>query len=199
MGEVPAELSFRAAPSISDSERMSPQLRQYDVFIETTTQMLATPRLHERLLLALEAISNNFGHRQAAIALINERDAELRVRAAVGFDVDLSTTRVEMPLDSSATCVRVIHDAQPLWIPMQEDESSRSLFADMQWQDEVLAVPLFGISEIPAKPGRDSRRTSTGRLSPARGWVCFTSERIAIQPTLVLWFSSNDSQSGLVS
>jgi PAS domain S-box-containing protein len=166
MGEVPAELSFRAAPSISDSERMSPQLRQYDVFIETTTQMLATPRLHERLLLALEAISNNFGHRQAAIALINERDAELRVRAAVGFDVDLSTTRVEMPLDSSATCVRVIHDAQPLWIPMQEDESSRSLFADMQWQDEVLAVPLFGISEIPAKPGRDSRQNQYWTFEP---------------------------------
>jgi PAS domain S-box-containing protein len=166
MGEVPAELSFRAAPSISDSERMSPQLRQYDVFIETTTQMLATPRLHERLLLALEAISNNFGHRQAAIALINERDAELRVRAAVGFDVDLSTTRVEMPLDSSATCVRVIHDAQPLWIPMQEDESSRNLFAEMQWQDEVLAIPLFGISEIPAKPGRDSRRNQYWTFEP---------------------------------
>ena len=145
---------------------MSPQLRQYDVFIETTTQMLATPRLHERLLLALEAISNNFGHRQAAIALINERDAELRVRAAVGFDMDLSTTRVEMPLDSSATCVRVIHDAQPLWIPMQEDESSRSLFADMQWQDEVLAIPLFGISEIPGKPGRDSRRNQYWTFEP---------------------------------
>jgi PAS domain S-box-containing protein len=166
MGEVPTELSFRTAPSISDSERISPQLRQYDVFIETTTQMLATPKLHERLLLALEAISNNFGHRQAAIALINERDAELRVRAAVGFDVDFSTTRVEMPLDSSAACVRVIHDAQPLWIPMQEDESSRSLFADMQWNDDILAVPLFGISEIPAKPGRDSRRNQYWTFEP---------------------------------
>ncbi len=151
---------------MSDSERTSPQLRQYDVFIETTTQMLATPKLHERLLLALEAISNNFGHRQAAIAIINERDAELRVRAAVGFDVDFSTTRVEMPLDSSAACVRVIHDAQSLWISMQEDESSRSLFADMQWQDDVLAVPLFGISEIPAKPGRDGRRNQYWTFEP---------------------------------
>src|SRR5215211_3365037 len=155
MGEVPAELSFRTAPSISDSERISPHLRQYDVFIETTTQMLATPKLHERLLLALEAISNNFGHRQAAIAIINEREAELRVRAAIGFDVDLSTVRVEMPLDSSAACVRAIHDAQSLWISMRDDESSRSHFGNMQWQDDVLAVPLFGISEIPAKPGRD--------------------------------------------
>src|ERR1044071_5634311 len=167
MGEAPAELTFLTAPSISDSERISPHLRQYDVFIETTTQMLATPKLHERLLLALEAISNNFGYRQAAIALINEREAELRVRAAVGFDVDFSTTKVEMPLDSSAACVRVIHDAQSLWIPMQEDESSRSLFAEMQWQqDDVLAVPLFGISEIPAKPGRDSRRNQYWTFEP---------------------------------
>ena len=162
MGELSAEVSLRAAPSLSDSERatadpVSPQLRQYDVFIETTTQMLATPRLQERLLLALEAISNNFGHRQAAIAIINERDAELRVRASIGFDVDLSATRIEMPLDSSASCVRVIHDAQPLWITMQEDESSRSLFANMDWQDDVLAVPLFGISEFSSKVGREAR------------------------------------------
>ena len=71
MGEVPAELAYRDAPSISDSERAGPRLHQYDVFIETTTQMLATPKLQERLLLALEAITNNFGHRQAAIAIIN--------------------------------------------------------------------------------------------------------------------------------
>jgi hypothetical protein len=58
-----------------------------------------------------------------------------------------------MPLDSSAACVRVIHDAQPLWISMQEDEASRSLFANMHWQTEVLAVPLFGISEITSRPG----------------------------------------------
>jgi PAS domain S-box-containing protein len=152
MGEVPSELAFRPAPSLSEPERPSPRARQYDVFIETTTQMLATPKLHERLLLALEAISTNFGHRQAAIAIINERDAELRIRAAVGFEGDPSATKVEMPLDSSAACVRVIHDAQPLWISMEDDEASRSLFANMRWQTEVFAVPLFGISEIPSRP-----------------------------------------------
>jgi PAS domain S-box-containing protein len=153
MGEVPSELAFRPAPSLSEPERPSPRARQYDVFIETTTQMLATPKLHERLLLALEAISTNFGHRQAAIAIINERDAELRIRAAVGFDGDPSATKIEMPLDSSAACVRVIHDAQPLWISMEDDEASRSLFANMRWQSQVFAVPLFGISEIPSRPG----------------------------------------------
>jgi len=150
MGESPTELTYRNAPSISDSDRASPRLRQYDVFIETTTQMLATPKLQERLLLALEAIVNNFGYRQAAIAIINERDAELRVRAAIGFDGD---TRVEMPLDSSAACVRVIHDGQPLWISMEDDEQSRSLFANIQWHSDVLSIPLFGIAEVGPRPG----------------------------------------------
>ena len=110
MGEVPTELSFRATPLIADSEDIGAHLRQYDVFIETTTQMLVTPKLQERLLLALEAIVNIFGHRQAAIALINERDAVLQIRAAVGFESDQVATRVEMPIDSAAACVRVIHD-----------------------------------------------------------------------------------------
>src|SRR6185436_10030646 len=157
MGESSAEIGFQTAPSLSDSERVTPHLRQYDVFIETTTQMLATPKLQVRLLLALEAIATNFGHRQSAIGIINERDAELRVRAAIGFDIDPSTTKIEMPLDSSAACVRVIHDAQPLWISMNDDESSRSLFATMQWQEDVLAVPLFGISEISPNTGRENR------------------------------------------
>jgi PAS domain S-box-containing protein len=153
MGEAPSELALQTAPSLSESERTSPRIRQYDVFIETTTQMLATPKLQERLLLALEAIATNFGHRQAAIAIINEREAELRVRAAIGFENDLGAARVEMPLDSSAACVRVIHDAQPLWISMDDDAQSRSLFANMTWQSDVLAVPLFGISEISPKSG----------------------------------------------
>ena len=153
MGEAPSEIALRTAPSLSEPERPGPYMRQYDVFIETTTQMLATPRLHERLLLALEAIVNNFGYRQSAIAIINEREAELRVRAAIGFDGDPGATRVEMPLDSSAACVRVIHEGQSLWISLDDDEQSRNLFGNMQWQSEVLAMPLYGISEMAVKPG----------------------------------------------
>jgi PAS domain S-box-containing protein len=58
-----------------------------------------------------------------------------------------------MPLDSSAACVRVIHEGQPLWISMDDDEPSRHLFGNLSWQSEVLAVPLFGISEIISRPG----------------------------------------------
>src|SRR5215470_1339872 len=121
MGEVPSELAIQRTPTISDPEGFGSYLRQYDVFIETTTQMLATPKLHERLLLALEAIATVFGHPQSAIAIINERDATLRIRAAVGFDNDPASAQIEMPLDSSAACVRIIHDAHPDWISLSED------------------------------------------------------------------------------
>src|SRR6185295_1588000 len=160
MGESPTEIAFRANRSVPDTEGFNSYLRQYDVFIETTTQMLVTPKLHERLLLALEAIVTTFGHQQAAIAVVNERDASLRIRAAIGFEDHAAAMRVEMPLDSSAACVRVIHDAAPLWIPIQDDNSSRSMFERMNWQQDVLAIPLFGIPEISSKSNRDSAPSS---------------------------------------
>jgi PAS domain S-box-containing protein len=176
MGEVPTELTFATVPPISDNDRIGSYLRQYDVFVETTTQMLATPRLNERLLLALEGIANIFGHRQAAIAVINERDAELSIRAATGFDVELPA-RAEMPLDSSAACVRVIHDAVPLWISMKEDVASRTLFDKMQWEHDVIALPLFGISEISPTRGRESR---TGPRLPGQFWTYDPGSRLGV-------------------
>jgi len=158
MGEVPTELSFRATPLIADSEDIGAHLRQYDVFIETTTQMLVTPKLQERLLLALEAIVNIFGYRQAAIALINERDAVLQIRAAVGFDSDQSATRVEMPIDSGAACVRVIHDGHYSWISLNQDPASQTLFEKVRWEGDVLALPLFGIPEMSPKGARSTSK-----------------------------------------
>src|SRR5262245_55065844 len=148
MAEAPTELAIQAGRSLQDPEVLTSYLHQYDVFIETTTQMLATPKLHERFLLALEAITNVFGYQQSAIATVNEREATLRIRAAVGFDNDPVAARLEMPLDSSAACVRVIHDAYPLWISLEEDHSTRALFDQMQWHKDVLALPLFGLTEF---------------------------------------------------
>jgi PAS domain S-box-containing protein len=175
MGESQAELTIRTTPSISESERVDPYLRLYDAFLETTTQMLATPKLNERLQLALEGVETIFGCRQAAIAIINEREAELRIRVAIGFDQDFS--RVEMPIDSSATCVRVIHDATPAFISMQEDEASRTLFDKMHWEQDVLALPLFGISEIAPKSGRDSR---SGPRIQANYWTFDPAARLGV-------------------
>src|SRR5262245_47944872 len=175
MGEVPTELAFATVPPISDNDRIESYLRQYDVFVETTTQMLATPRLNERLLLALEGISNIFGHRQAAVAVINERDAELCVRAAVGFEGD-PPARADMPLDSSAACVRVIHDAVPLWISIKEDIASKTLFDKLQWEHDVLALPLFGISEISPSRGREK----DGPRLPGHYWTFDPGARLGV-------------------
>ena len=175
MGESQAELTIRTTPSISESERVDPYMRLYDAFLETTTQMLATPKLNERLQLALEGVETIFGCRQAAIAIINEREAELRIRVAIGFDQDFS--RVEMPIDSSATCVRVIHDATPAFISIQEDEASRTLFDKLHWEQDVLALPLFGISEIAPKSGRDSR---SGPRIQANYWTFDPGARLGV-------------------
>src|SRR5688572_17427809 len=176
MGEVPTELAFSKVPPISDNERTGSYLRQYDVFVETTTQMLATPRVNERLLLALEGIASIFGHRQAAVAIINERDAELSIRAAVGFETE-PPARADMPLDSSAACVRVIHDAVPLWISMKEDVASRTLFDKMHWEHDVIALPLFGISEISPTRRRDSR---SGSRLPGHYWTFDPGARLGV-------------------
>jgi PAS domain S-box-containing protein len=172
MGESPSELTLQASSSIAESGAVS--LRHFDVFIETTTQMLATPRLHERLLLALEAIVHNFGCQQAAIAIINEREAELRIRAALGFDED-QANKIDMPLDSSAACVRVIHDAQPCWIDLDQDESSRQLVGRLNWQQDLLAFPLYGISELPPKAGRE--RSSQ---FPGQYWTFERGSRVGV-------------------
>jgi len=177
MAEAPTELAVKAGPSIQDPEALNSYLRQYDVFIETTTQMLATPKLHERLLLALEAITNVFGYQQCAIATVSERDATLRLRAAVGFDTDPVAARVEMPLDSSAACVRVIHDAYPLWVSLEEDHSSRAFFDQMHWHKDVLALPLFGIAEIPPRVGRES---GTGPLLGDQYWTFEPGSRLGV-------------------
>jgi len=158
MGEVPTEAVISTTPTIPDSEGFDWYLRQYDAFIETTTQMLITPKLNERLNLALEGVANVLGHPQAAIAIINERDAVMRIRATRGFVPDQAQPRIEMPLDSSAACVRVIHDQHHLWISLEDDQASRALFDKLDWTDDVLAIPLFGIPEMPSRPARESLR-----------------------------------------
>ena len=177
MAEAPTELAFQSGPSLQDQDALNSYLRQYDVFIETTTQMLATPKLHERLLLALEAVTNVFGYQQSAIATVNEREATLRIRAAVGFQNDPVSLRLEMPLDSSAACVRVIHDAYPLWISLEEDQSSRALFDQMNWHKDVLALPLFGIAEVSPKTGRD---TGTGPSLGDHYWTFDPGSRLGV-------------------
>src|SRR4051812_44154144 len=155
MAQVPTELSLPVAQVLSEAESVDPcLLRHFDIFTEVTTQMLATTKLRERLLLALEAIVTGLGYPQAAVAMINEREGSLHVRAAVGFGDD-EDVRVEMPLDSSAACVRVVHEGRPVWISWKDDEQSCALFGKMVWEQDVLALPMFGVPEMSQKSEQD--------------------------------------------
>ena len=174
MGEVPTEVLVSTSPAIPDPEGFNSYLRQYDAFIEVTTQMLVTPKLNERLQLALETITNILGHPQAAIAIINERDAALRIRAARGFDGDPTSSRQEMPLDSSADCVRVVHEGVPLWVSLAEDQASRALFDNMLWKEEVLALPLFGMPEM------TGRRDGSGLRMREDQWMYEPGARLGV-------------------
>ena len=43
-------------------------------------------------------------------------------------------------------------------ISLEEDKASRALFDKLDWADDVLAIPLFGIPEVPSRPVRESLR-----------------------------------------
>src|SRR5678816_4927242 len=50
-----------------------------------------------------------------------------------------------------------------IWIDLDEDQSSYQFLGKMNWQQELLALPLFGISELPPKAGRDRSSRHPGQ------------------------------------
>jgi PAS domain S-box-containing protein len=142
-GDIPAEV----------------RLRQYEVIIEMTTQILTAQRLTDRLLLALEALTTGLGFQRAAIALIDERHAALRVRAAAGFIDDEAVEGLEMPLDSSGPQISIIHEGRPVWIHPEGDEAGAAFLKQLGCPTEVLALPLFGSYEPSASLERGFARS----------------------------------------
>jgi PAS domain S-box-containing protein len=122
-----------------------PQLSppQYEVLLDMTSQMLATENLDERLSLALDAITTDLGCRQAAIALIDEDESILRMRMALGFRMNAEVERIEIPLDSSAPEVALIHAGRPVWIS-RDGEQNAAFAAHFDTGSETLALPLCG-------------------------------------------------------
>ncbi|MGH9901190.1 MAG: PAS domain S-box protein, partial [Pyrinomonadaceae bacterium] len=106
--------------------------------------LLAAQTLDERLLLAIDTVTNGLGHPCAAIALIDKRGGNLRVRAATGFSDDAAVGRLEIPLDSSALSVSVVHSGRPVWLPREHGDSFSPLMDVVGSATDLLAVPLFG-------------------------------------------------------
>src|ERR1044072_9532951 len=97
-------------------------LRRYEFLFEMTTQLLAAQHLEEQISLVLDAVTAGLGCAGAAIALIDKRGGTLRVRGAEGFASDPARVGLELPLDSNAPHVRVVHDGRPTWITRDDDE-----------------------------------------------------------------------------
>jgi PAS domain S-box-containing protein len=117
--------------------------RQLDLIFDMTTQLLATQTLNERLLLALDTVTADLGYPSAAIALIDPQTATLRMRMAVGFADNSAVEAVEMPLDSGAVVVSVVHDGRPAWITRKANGGTPFLGPFLNDID-LLALPLFG-------------------------------------------------------
>jgi PAS domain S-box-containing protein len=141
--------------------------RQHDIIFEMTTQLLATQNLKERLLIALDTVTADLGYPCAAIALIDKRNATLRVRMATGFDDDEAIEAIEMPLDSGAQSVSVVHDGRMSWIKRQTNEAGSFLAPHLKKTD-LLALPLFGGQALTDQAEGDFARRSGG---DSKYWV----------------------------
>jgi PAS domain S-box-containing protein len=108
-----------------------------------TTEMLATRSLEERMLLAMDTLTADLGYPSAAIALMDEHSATLRMRMAAGFADNSAVERMEIPLDSAAVSVSVVHDGLPAWVSRGGDEYSPFL-SKLAVDTDILALPLFG-------------------------------------------------------
>lgn len=118
-------------------------LHQYEMLFEMTTQLLAAQSLDEQVSLVLDTLTAGLGYASAALALVERPRGVLRVRGAAGFAEDEALAGLELPLDSNAPHVRVVHDGRPAWLA-REDESAAEFLRQIGVQTDVFALPIFG-------------------------------------------------------
>jgi len=118
-------------------------LPQYELLFEMTAQLLAAQSLDEQTSLVLDTLTAGLGYASAAVALVERPRGVLRVRGAAGFADDEALAGFELPLDSNAPHVRVVHDGRPAWLA-RDDESAAEFLRQVGSRTDLLALPLFG-------------------------------------------------------
>jgi len=115
----------------------------YELLFEATTQLLAAQRLDDQLSLVLDTVTSVLGHRCVAVAVADRQRGVLRVRGASGFADDEAVESMEMPLDSNAPQVKVVHDARAAWLTRGGDGAG---FVEQigAGTEDLLALPLIG-------------------------------------------------------
>src|SRR5215218_8795232 len=135
-------------------------LHQYELLFEMTAQLLAAQSLDEQTSLVLDTLTAGLGYASAALALVERPRGVLRVRGAAGFADDDALAGLELPLDSNAPHVRVVHDGRPAWLA-RDDEAAAEFLRQVGVQTDLLALPLFG-GQLHADPRAE--RETTGPL-----------------------------------
>src|SRR5918998_4276482 len=115
-------------------------LHQYELLFEMTTQLLAAQSIEEQVSLVLDTLTAGLGYAGAAVALVERPRGVLRVRGAVGFADDEALAGLELPLDSNAPHVRVVHDGRPAWL-MRGDEAAADFLRQAGGSTDLLALP----------------------------------------------------------
>jgi PAS domain S-box-containing protein len=131
------------APAGGAGERVP--LHHYEFLFDVTTQLLAARDLGEQLSLVLDTVRAGLGHPHAAVALIDQGRGVLRVRAAEGFPDDAELVGMELPLDSGAPQVSIVHDGRPAWVERGGEGGPANAFLErLRSRTDLLALPLFG-------------------------------------------------------
>ncbi|HEX8119305.1 MAG TPA: hypothetical protein VF521_18650, partial [Pyrinomonadaceae bacterium] len=146
-------------------------LHQYELLFEMTTQLLAAQSIDEQTSLVLDTLTAGLGCASAAVALVERPRGVLRVRGAAGFADDEALAGLELPLDSNAPQVRVVHDGRPAWLA-REDEAAAEFLKQVGARTDVLALPLFG-GQLHAEPRAAGETTGPlrGADSTERFWL----------------------------
>ncbi|MDT5296194.1 MAG: hypothetical protein QOJ76_3074 [Acidobacteriota bacterium] len=117
-------------------------LHQYEFLFEMTTQLLAAQSLDEQTSLVLDTLTAGLGYTSAVLALVDRQRGVLRVRGAAGFADDDALAKIELPLDSNAPHVRVVHDGRPAWLA-RDDVAAADFLRQAGGATDLLALPLF--------------------------------------------------------
>src|SRR5918998_2409918 len=102
-------------------------LHQYELLFEMTTQLLAAQSIDEQVSLVLDTLTAGLGYASAAVALVERPKGVLRVRGTAGFADDEALAGLELPLDSNAPHVRVVHDGRPAWLAHADESAAEFL------------------------------------------------------------------------
>src|SRR5690242_13003734 len=120
-------------------------IHRYEFLFEMTTQLLAAQRLDEQVSLVLDTLTTGLGYASVAVALAERARGVLRVRGASGFPEDDAVVGVELPLDSNAPHVKVVHDGRPHWLARDGgDPAAGDFLRHIGSRTDLLALPLFG-------------------------------------------------------